>query len=115
MFIHFDTEREVTGSAHSQPGLRERVPESLVPHRDCHPYPPLPPSAPDPTCPAWPSPGAPSQVSSYGQHLMAKRLVRSLPQLLALAVIPGASLTRVQILSVRFPIHVTLSKLFNPS
>lgn len=38
VFIHFDTEREVTGSAHSHPGLRERIPESLGPHRDCHPH-----------------------------------------------------------------------------
>lgn len=106
----------ITGSAHFHPGLRERVPGGPRPHRDCHPHTPLPPSAPDPIYPAWPGPAVPSQVSSYGQHLMAKSIVRSLPQLPALPVITGVSLTQVQILTVPFPIHVILSKLiFNPS
>lgn len=95
---------------HVHPGLREGS-EGVQALRVADPHAPLRPKTPN----ILPSPAQQGRatVSSYGQELAAKRIVRSLPQPPALTVVTGVSLTRVLILTVPLPVRVTFSKLFN--
>lgn len=83
--------------------------EGVQTRRVTDPHAPLCPKTPN----ILPSPAQQGRatVSSYGQELVAKRIVRSLPQPPTLTGVTGVSLTRVLILTVPLPVPVTLSKL----